>query len=93
MNSWVELSIAFVTGVLGPILVILLKNFLDKRKQKPDMVRETLKVSELINQKIEVLVPKKHDHSHVQLRNKYNKNPLPRSMGKGMNLYGKKKDG
>ena len=53
MNSWVELSIAFVTGVLGPILVILLKNFLDKRKQKPDMVRETLKVSELINQKIE----------------------------------------
>jgi hypothetical protein len=53
MNSWVELSIAFVTGVLGPISVILLKNFLDKRKQKPDMVRETLKVSELINQKIE----------------------------------------
>ena len=49
--------------------------------------------NELINQKIEVLVPKKHDHSHVQLRNKYNKNPLPRSMGKGMNLYGKKKDG
>ena len=53
MNSWVELSIAFVTGVLGPISVILLKNFLDKRKKKPDMVKETLKVSELINQKIE----------------------------------------
>jgi len=53
MNSWVELSVAFVTGVLGPVSVILLKNFLDKRKKKPDMVCETLKVSELINQKIE----------------------------------------
>jgi hypothetical protein len=53
MNSWVELSIAFVTGVLGPISVILVKNYLEKRKKKPDMVRETLKVSELINQKIE----------------------------------------
>jgi PAS domain S-box-containing protein len=49
--------------------------------------------NELINQKIEVLVPKKYDHSHVQNRNNYNKNPHPRSMGKGMNLYGKKKNG
>ena len=53
MNSWVELSIAFVTGVLGPISVILLKNFLDKRKKKPDMVKETLRVSELVTNKIE----------------------------------------
>jgi hypothetical protein len=53
MNSWVELGVAFTTGVLGPISVILVKNYIDKRKKKPDMVRETLKVSELINQKIE----------------------------------------
>jgi hypothetical protein len=53
MNSWVELGVAFTTGVLGPISVILVRNYLDKRKKKPDMVRETLKVSELINQKIE----------------------------------------
>jgi hypothetical protein len=53
MNSWIELGVAFTTGVLGPISVILVKNYLDKRKKKPDMVRETLKVSELINQKIE----------------------------------------
>lgn len=33
MNGWVELSIAFVTGVLGPLSVIWLKNFLDKRKK------------------------------------------------------------
>jgi hypothetical protein len=53
MNSWIELGVAFTTGVLGPISVILVKNYLEKRKKKPDMVRETLKVSELINQKIE----------------------------------------
>jgi hypothetical protein len=47
------LGVAFTTGVLGPISVILVRNYLDKRKKKPDMVRETLKVSELINQKIE----------------------------------------
>ena len=53
MNSWIELGVAFTTGVLGPISVILVKNYIDKRKKKPDMVKETLKVSELINQKIE----------------------------------------
>jgi len=53
MNSWVELSIAFVTGVLGPISVILLKNFLDKKKKKPDMVVDALRVSELVTHKIE----------------------------------------
>ena len=48
---------------------------------------------ELINQKIEVLVPQKYSHSHEQKREGYNHNPHPRSMGKGMDLFGKKKDG
>lgn len=53
METWTGVIIAFITGVLGPILILLIKNFLDKRKEKPDMVTETLKVSELVNQKIE----------------------------------------
>lgn len=53
MENWVELTIAFITGILGPLSVIFLKNFLDKRKQKPDMVTDTLRVSELINSRIE----------------------------------------
>jgi len=53
MNSWVELTIAFVTGVLGPVSVILIKNFLDNRKKKPDMVVDALRVSELVTHKIE----------------------------------------
>jgi hypothetical protein len=53
MNDWIELGMAFITGILGPLSVIFVKNYLDKRKKKPDMVRETLHVSELVNQKIE----------------------------------------
>jgi hypothetical protein len=45
--------VAFITGVLGPISILLIKYVMDKRKKKPDMVQETLKVSELINSKIE----------------------------------------
>lgn len=45
--------VAFITGVLGPISILLIKYLMDKRKKKPDMVQETLKVSELINSKIE----------------------------------------
>jgi len=53
MNSWIELGVAFTTGVLGPISVILVENYLDKRKKKPDMVVDALRVSELVTHKIE----------------------------------------
>ena len=47
---------------------------------------------ELIGKPIEILIPKRFsNHSHH--REKYSKNPHPRSMGIGMDLYGKKKDG
>ena len=48
-----EVIIAFITGVLGPITLLYVKNILNKRKVKPDMVTETLKVSELITTKID----------------------------------------
>jgi len=48
-----EVIVAFITGVLGPVSLLYVKNLLDKRKTKPDMVTETLKVSELITSKIE----------------------------------------
>lgn len=53
MSGWVELAIAFITGVIGPITVLYIKSKLDQNKKKPDMVTETLRVSELVNQKIE----------------------------------------
>jgi PAS domain S-box-containing protein len=48
---------------------------------------------ELINQKIEILVPNKLTHSHEKHRDNYHHNPHPRSMGKGLDLFGKKKNG
>jgi hypothetical protein len=48
-----EVIVAFITGVLGPVSLLYLKSFLDKKKTKPDMVTEALKVSELITSKIE----------------------------------------
>lgn len=48
---------------------------------------------ELIDQKIEVLVPTRFAHSHEKHREGYNNNPRPRSMGKGLDLCGKRKDG
>lgn len=48
-----EVIVAFITGILGPVILLYLKTKLDKSKKKPDMVKDTLKVSELVNQKIE----------------------------------------
>ena len=48
-----ELVIAFITGVVSPVIVLLLKSRLDK-KNKPDMVEEALRVSELVTNKIEL---------------------------------------
>jgi hypothetical protein len=53
MDNWFGLGMAFITGVLGPVIVILVKNYLDKRKKKPDMVEEALKISELVTHKID----------------------------------------
>ena len=53
MENYVVVMVAFITGVLGPILVIYIKYLLDKRKKKPDIVMDTLRVSELIDHKIE----------------------------------------
>jgi hypothetical protein len=48
MNSFTSIAIAFITGVLGPVLIILIKNRLDKNKDKPDMVTDALRIGELV---------------------------------------------
>jgi two-component system sensor kinase FixL len=47
---------------------------------------------ELLGKKIEILLPKRIEKSHVKNREGFNKNPHPRSMGIGMDLYGRRKD-
>lgn len=53
MDGIYQIIIAFISGVLGPILLLYIKYLLDRQKAKPDMVMDTLRVSELVNQKIE----------------------------------------
>lgn len=53
MASFTAISIAFITGVLGPILILIIKNRLDKSKVKPDMVMDALRIGELVTSKIE----------------------------------------
>jgi hypothetical protein len=52
MENYAGIIIAFITGVIGPILVLYIKSKLEK-KEKPDMVTETLRVAELVTNKIE----------------------------------------
>lgn len=47
---------------------------------------------ELLNQKVELLVPSSLTHKHSGYRSSYHTNPHPRSMGIGLDLFGKRKD-
>jgi PAS domain S-box-containing protein len=48
---------------------------------------------ELIGKPMEILLPDKYRKGHVAHRNSYAKHPKRRSMGMGMDLWGKRKDG
>jgi PAS domain S-box-containing protein len=49
--------------------------------------------SELIGQKIEILIPTHFRHGHIKLREGFYKDPRNRVMGHGRDLHGQKKDG
>jgi len=52
MENYVGIVVAFITGVVGPILLLYIKKKLEN-KEKPDMVKDTLRVAELVTNKIE----------------------------------------
>ena len=89
MENLSIIIVAFITGVLGPISVLYIKYFLDKRKKKPDMVMDTLRVSELINQKIDHIKDEfKADRVWIsQFHNGGNFYPTGRSMAKFSIMY------
>jgi PAS domain S-box-containing protein len=49
--------------------------------------------SELIGDKIEILIPQQYRHGHVQLRDGFYAHPQNRVMGHGRDLFGQKKGG
>jgi hypothetical protein len=85
----VSIIVAFITGVLGPILLLFIKNKLEKKTEKPDMVLETLKVSELIMTKLEHIKDElKCDRVWItQFHNGGNFYPTGKSMAKFSIMY------
>src|SRR4051794_40674216 len=49
--------------------------------------------NEIINQVVEILIPVAFKHSHIHYREAFYKEPHPRVMGAGRDLYALKKDG
>ena len=88
MENYLGIIVAFITGVIGPILVVYIKNKLNK-VEKPDMVRETLRVSELVTHKIEDIKDEfKSDRVWItQFHNGGNFYPTGKSMAKFSIMY------
>jgi hypothetical protein len=42
-----------MTGILGPVLLLLIKYWLDRRKPKPDILTDALRLSELVTSRID----------------------------------------
>ncbi|MFY9691438.1 MAG: PAS domain S-box protein [Candidatus Acidiferrales bacterium] len=49
--------------------------------------------AELVGQTVERLIPQRYHAPHVGHRQGYSQSPRPRSMGAGLDLYGRRKDG
>jgi hypothetical protein len=89
MENFASITVAFISGVLGPILLLYIKHLLDKKKVKPDMVKETLRVSELVTTKIEH-IKDEFDADRVwitQFHNGGNFYPTGKSMAKFSIMY------
>lgn len=84
-----SIIVAFITGVLGPVILLFIKNKLEKKEEKPDMVLETLKVSELVMTKLEHIKEEyKSDRVWItQFHNGGNFYPTGKSIAKFSIMY------
>jgi hypothetical protein len=48
-----EIIVAFLTGVLGPIVILLIRHYLEKLKKPTDMIREAAEIGNLISGKLD----------------------------------------
>jgi hypothetical protein len=53
MESFAAIVIAFITGVIGPVLILIIKNRLEKKRVKPDMLTDALRTGELVSAKLD----------------------------------------
>jgi hypothetical protein len=89
MENSTSVIVAFITGVIGPITILYTKYLFNKMKKKPDMVMDTLRVSELVNVKIDQIREEYHaDRVWVaQFHNGGNFYPTGKSMAKFSIMY------
>ena len=81
--------VAFITGVLGPVSVLLIRAYLAKKKKKTDPVKEALKIGELVTHKMELIQQySKADRVWItQFHNGGNFYPTGKSMTKFSVIY------
>jgi hypothetical protein len=81
--------VAFITGVLGPVSVLLIRAYIAKKRKKTDPVKEALQIGELVNHKLEVIQQySKADRVWVtQFHNGGNFYPTGKSMTKFSVVY------
>lgn len=48
-----EIIVAFITGILGPVFVFLVKNYYTNRRKKRDFLKNEIHSSDLVNHKLE----------------------------------------
>ena len=53
MADFSAIAVAFITGVLGPVLVMVIKYFIDKKSKKKDMIADACEVSGAVVTKID----------------------------------------
>lgn len=81
---------AFITGVAGPVVVILLKNYISKRRHlKVDAVQDAIQVSNIVNTKLEAILDESDaDRACImQFHNGGHFYPTGKSMAKFSMLY------
>lgn len=56
-TNWIntQLVTAFVTGVFGPLVVLWIRYIIDKRKAKPDMLKDALEISSQVTSKLDTI--------------------------------------
>lgn len=83
-----EVIAAFLTGVLGPLLVLFVKHKTSQKK-KPDILKECLRESELVQTKLEHIREEFHiDRVYIaQFHNGGNFYPTGKSMAKFSVMY------
>jgi hypothetical protein len=65
-KEMMEIGIAFITGVLGPVLILFVKSYLEKNNKKVDLLTEAVEHSDVVNSMLDgILADKSVDRAWI----------------------------